>query len=93
LEGRVVVEVAGEIQGDVMRVRDVAHEESQRQILDAMVLVPLSRPGALGLRGNLGKAKAALSEALKREPAISSLSRMRSRNVWIGKSSALGFAG
>jgi hypothetical protein len=88
LEGRVVLEVAREIHGDVMQDWDVAHEEKQRQILYAMAPVPLSRQGS-GPNGNLGEAKAALSEA----PTISSLSRMRSRDAWIGKSFALGFAG
>jgi len=58
------------------------------KILYAMAPVPLSRQGS-GLNGDLGEAKAALSEA----PTISSLSRMRSRDAWIGKSFALGFAG
>jgi tetratricopeptide (TPR) repeat protein len=40
--------------------------------------------GALGLEGKLDQARTALIEALKREPAISSISRMRSHNAWIG---------
>jgi adenylate cyclase len=40
--------------------------------------------GALGLEGELDQARTALIEALKREPAISSISRMRSHNAWIG---------
>jgi hypothetical protein len=87
LEGRVVLEVAREIHGDVMQDRDVAHEEKQQDPI--CYGSRTSIPPRLGLNGNLGEAKAALSEA----PTISSLSRVRSRDAWIGKSFALGFAG
>jgi tetratricopeptide (TPR) repeat protein len=40
--------------------------------------------GAFGLKGNLDEAKSALSESLKRKPALKSLGRMRSENPWLG---------
>jgi tetratricopeptide (TPR) repeat protein len=40
--------------------------------------------GAYGLRGDLGHAKSALSESLKRKPALKSLARMRAENPWLG---------
>jgi tetratricopeptide (TPR) repeat protein len=43
--------------------------------------------GAYGLRGDLGHAKSALSEALKRKPALKSLARMRAENPWLGNPS------
>jgi tetratricopeptide (TPR) repeat protein len=43
--------------------------------------------GAYGLKGDLGQAKSALSESLKRKPALKSLTRMRSENPWLDNSS------
>ena len=40
--------------------------------------------GAYGLKGDLGEAKSALSESLKRKPALKSLARMRAENPWLG---------
>jgi adenylate cyclase len=39
--------------------------------------------GALGLRGDLDAAKAALAQSIRLNPAINSLSRMRQQNAWI----------
>jgi tetratricopeptide (TPR) repeat protein len=39
--------------------------------------------GAYGLKGDLHEGKSALSQSLKRKPAIKSLSRMRSDNPWL----------
>jgi tetratricopeptide (TPR) repeat protein len=40
--------------------------------------------GAYGLKGNVDEAKSALSESLKRKPALKSLALMRSENPWLG---------
>ena len=39
--------------------------------------------GAYGLRGDLDKAKSALSESIRLKPAIKSLARMRAENRWL----------
>jgi tetratricopeptide (TPR) repeat protein len=39
--------------------------------------------GAYGLRGDLDKAKSALSESIRLKPAIKSLARMRAENAWL----------
>jgi adenylate cyclase len=39
--------------------------------------------GAYGLKGDLDDGKSALSESLKRKPAVKSLARMRSENPWL----------
>jgi adenylate cyclase len=39
--------------------------------------------GAYGLKDDLDEAKSALSDSLKRKPAIKSLARMRSENSWL----------
>jgi tetratricopeptide (TPR) repeat protein len=40
--------------------------------------------GAYGLKGDLDQAKSALSESVKRKPALKSLARMRAENPWLG---------
>jgi tetratricopeptide (TPR) repeat protein len=39
--------------------------------------------GAYGLRGDLDKAKSALSESIRLKPAIKSLARIRAENRWL----------
>jgi len=42
--------------------------------------------GAFGLRGDIDEARAALAQSIKLNPAVSSLSRMRTYNAWITNS-------
>jgi len=42
--------------------------------------------GAFGLRGDIDEARAALAQSVKLNPAVSSLSRMRTYNAWITNS-------
>jgi tetratricopeptide (TPR) repeat protein len=42
--------------------------------------------GAFGLRGNIDEARAALAQSIKLNPAVSSLSRMRTYNAWLTNS-------
>jgi hypothetical protein len=43
----------------------------------------LDLAGALGLRGDLGEAKAEIAEAIKLEPEVNSLAALRAYYPWI----------